>query len=940
MIARHANRGQPVDVAASASSTGRRTPNERRVRGAFLRALTLSKAVDVQARPISIPAPVRIRGALIEGSFDIAGCGSQFAPLPDFEFVECAFSAGVDVSGAHLRSMTLNDCLVLGPGIMAKGVGCDAISLRELFIEDAAAVDVSDAHARGSVILTGIVDAGPTASRRWCERHGDHDVFRWLRKEPLLEKTDRVPALSRINLIRSVIEDSVEVRITSIGSETEAIDGRSMKIGDRLTITKEGGFPSAIRGEVTFARATIGGEVSISDVDITAGVGDVALRLDGARMKNGITLGSPNAPGSKITGAVSLVRANVGGALKVSGYRIDATRSGDAICAREMIAQGDVEIRGGPTGGSGSIQGKITIERSAIGGSLSIINADISVPASGTAIDAGGATISGSVTIASEGPDATCVVNGITLFSNCAIGGDMQLIGATLAAEEELALDISRTKLKRDLILAAAEARPTEVRGTVHLVGATIAGSVIFSGVTIIAPRKSGDAVSAWATRIHGSVSMERSDVVPSQIIGETNFTGASIHGQFTLSGMTLRGAKTGMALVASATNIDGGMWIGARTLDHGDPTPTRIEGVVWLARGRLGSLQTRFEGKSKGDVATEITGALVLSHANLGMRTALRDIRVLPVNTLADPLRAAAAQSLRDAFIDERTAISATHTEFGGMLVVRLAEDSAGIVELSDARVTTLDDDCGKGWGQEPSGTQETPAGVELRLDGFSYVRFKAVDRVEDRIDWLWRQHAGRRIVPEQYFPQPYRQVAKVFRDSGYGGFATKVTVHRNDLELRHTSDTLELKFLRWCFARGFGYGYSPRSAFVTVLLLFAVSFMFTETAVRVSPPEAMQVASLRFPAADASHGWLRSVTLPDEKPTAAARSCDEPHWLYALDTTVPVVHFGIHPHCALLANAPVWLYAWKALIDLLGWICISVAALTISGFLRERDA
>ena len=144
-----------------------------------------------------------------------------------------------------------------------------------------------------------------------------------------------------------------------------------------------------------------------------------------------------------------------------------------------------------------------------------------------------------------------------------------------------------------------------------------------------------------------------------------------------------------------------------------------------------------------------------------------------------------------------------------GGRLGLGKLAQPPRTVDLRQARVAQLDDD-----------ESSWPAPDGLRIDGFSYERLSAgAPRSPDsRIDWIRRQPG--------YAPEPYQQLAAVYRRNGQLSEATRVAMAQQD-DLRRRGDlSRPARAWNWFLGRSIGHGYRPGRAAWALLLLYVVTF------------------------------------------------------------------------------------------------------------------
>jgi hypothetical protein len=174
--------------------------------------------------------------------------------------------------------------------------------------------------------------------------------------------------------------------------------------------------------------------------------------------------------------------------------------------------------------------------------------------------------------------------------------------------------------------------------------------------------------------------------------------------------------------------------------------------------------------------------------------------------------------------------------------LNLRAAQPIACIVDLRHARCDVLRDESSS-WPRH------------LALDGLEY---QAIDadtpslRVKRRLAWLRRDRDG-------YRPQPYEQLAALYRRQGADGDARRVLLEKQRRRARELGLMTRAvgRLLEWTV----GYGYRPwRAALWLLVMLAAGTAVFTTW-----PPEPSGPAERQFDA-----------------------------WVYTLDLLVPIVGFG----------------------------------------------
>lgn len=196
------------------------------------------------------------------------------------------------------------------------------------------------------------------------------------------------------------------------------------------------------------------------------------------------------------------------------------------------------------------------------------------------------------------------------------------------------------------------------------------------------------------------------------------------------------------------------------------------------------------------------------------------------------------------------------------------------GRVVLDNADLVTMTD-AGGAW----------PPHGNLGIGGLTYTAWRSEDpmAVADRIDWVERG------TPE-YAPQPYDQLATVYRTAGEDDDARAVLLAKQ----RRRRETLSVPGRAWGHVQdvAIGYGYRPARAFGWLVALVAVGTAVF-AADRPSPLK------------------------PDEAPHW------NPFW-YTLDLLLPVITFG--QDGAWKPTGPTQWFAYTLI--LLGWVLAGAAA------------
>jgi sRNA-binding regulator protein Hfq len=312
--------------------------------------------------------------------------------------------------------------------------------------------------------------------------------------------------------------------------------------------------------------------------------------------------------------------------------------------------------------------------------------------------------------------------------------------------------------------------------GEVRLVGATIGGNLECKGSQFINPNRY--ALNGYGLKVEGNVRLDN---------------------EFKAEGeVCLVGATIGKTLVC-----DGGKFIESnRCALNGDRL--KVEGNVFLRNG------FRAEGEVCLVTAT-IGGNLECQGSQF--------IKPTGGALYGDGLKVAGSVFLDDDFKAEG------EVELTSMTIGRFFRwkgvDSPENVEL-DLRYAKI----GILWDDKNS----WPKSGKLFLDGLAYdaIYEEAPTDVNSRIEWLRLQYDGEAEGDkDQFRPQPYEQLAAVFRRSGRDIDAKKILIAKNEDKERLTKLTLG----QWLWYRVFGpiigYGYQPWRALWIGLLFVLLGWL-----------------------------------------------------------------------------------------------------------------
>lgn len=377
------------------------------------------------------------------------------------------------------------------------------------------------------------------------------------------------------------------------------------------------------------------------------------------------------------------------------------------------------------------------------------------------------------------------------------------------------------------------------------------------------------------------------------EVTGEIDLAQSRLGGNLECDGVTIR-APSGYALLAPSlearnvlargATLRGGINLSgavlAADLDCAGATVTRTDGIAIDAneienRGSVVLRSARIEGEIRL-TASQIGGDIDCSGAVLGGAG--------------------------------HTALELSRSAIKGAFFLRRDAQVNGALVLTGASIGTIHDEAAC-W----------PAKGDLLLNRCRYGAFidGPVD-AESRLDWLGRQAPER--WGEDFWPQPYEQLASVFREMGHGEDARAVLVVKERLQRQARRKRAASPVLRGLLTAADGvlgitlaYGRQPLLAFVWLLFFWFLGvaiFGYAEHRGAVMPNSAVVLRAPEWTLCGIERSEQRSLIAtqqtsglaePEQTQLACFRQRWEASsypafspWMYSLDTLLPVLDMG----------------------------------------------
>ena len=670
---------------------------------------------------------------------------------------------------------------------------------------------------------------------------------------------------------------------------------------------------------------------------------EYALNLTGATILNDLRLESGFERTCCVEG-VGLIGATIGGRLSLRGAKLvghgrnspstlAAGSSAQPIKERKALSANGVTIRGG-----------ITLIRDPYCGADCHIEGDIRL--------------------------RNATVNGPVIFKGCLIQSTGSRGIALWATNTHFGSDvIFELQTKQDLLVEGQGSvprpeKPCFVSGEVRLAGSTIEGSLLLQGA-ILCAGSTGAALDGYRLEVKNDIVLgPHSKCDPEALAGSSNAT--VVFGVINLE-------------FARATSMTlGAQWPQIRI----PPPALEVYGAL-IMRGM------------------ELRGTMMIVDALLRPLhqtepDPIRQANIDRAETTLAGLLANAESNLREhSVFRSQSILFAVYAKLGTRMYVRLNRGSRGLINLYGASTGTIGSlsimqlpkqpdhqphvvpkldwlekqEIQEDWGGFPDSEKDLWP-VELNLGEFCYKNLN--DRHEEpgddkthrtslrirlwyrfigrplrenllpRYDWLARQIDVTHVAGLEA-TSPQRQIAKVYRDLGNFTLANSYTIERRWIQVSARQPLR--KAIEWTYGFCFGFGYNSVRAVGTLFALFLLSLTFTLAAARTETSDVsgllhtgqlIDVRGEADPALDACafHG----------EPWPGALHAALPGSLEAAKMILPFSRLEKAAGCVLSTGPKkegdklvYLLRPWRGLIIVLSWIVFPLAAVTITGILRE---
>ena len=517
---------------------------------------------------------------------------------------------------------------------------------------------------------------------------------------------------------------------------------------------------------------------------------------------------------------------------------------------------------------------------------------------------------------------AACVPPKGIRIRGARIEGPLDLEGATLLHR----LSLIRCAIPEGILLTDARARRIDLSGSyirgLHADGLAVEGDLVLSGARLENPN--GDALVADRMTVEGDVFLN----LEFHATGAVRLVGARIRGALACTNARLENPN-GDALVADRMTVEGDVF-----LDRGFHATAAVRLVGARVGGRLSCTGARLENSNGNALnADEMTveGSVSLDQKFYAIGT----VRLARAR-IRDQLRCTDAQFESP---NNREALNAPQLIVEGSVFLNRGFSATGEVRLPGARIQGALV-CTEARFENPNGIalnlEHARLGVieddegswpqrgRLRIDGLEYEGFAGDQTPTDarrRLEWLRRQ------LPD-FRPQPYDQLARVFRRMGREADAVEVLIAKQEDLIRHGKLSWWGRLARRILGVTIGHGYrSGRALLWSLAFVIAGALIFGWANARgLMAPSSPEILTDPL--------YRAGGTIPPDYPRFEAL-------FYSLDAFLPIV--DLHQESFWLPDAGkpfgalVRVYLWIHIAA--GWFLSTLFVSGVTGLVRHLE-
>ena len=424
-------------------------------------------------------------------------------------------------------------------------------------------------------------------------------------------------------------------------------------------------------------------------------------------------------------------------------------------------------------------------------------------------------------------------------------------------------------------------------------------------------------------------------------VTGEIRLRGARIGGNIEADGATIT-SPDGIAVDADGLEARGGFLLRG----------ANVRGGINLSGVRLGGDVNAVGARIERPGEVVLNGDGIAARGDLALRgaTIAGEVRLLGAHFGGDIDCTSATFAQPGGY-----ALRLNRARIDGAFFLRQGASTLGTLDLTATEIGAIDD-------EEPCWPQKG----DLRLNRCRYGAFIGgpIDATS-RLSWLARQVSER--WEEEFWPQPYEQLATVLREMGHDEEARAVLIVKERLQRRARRSRAKNPALRAALAVNDGllavtvrYGRQPLLALLWLILFWAIGVVVFDLAERNSalkPNSAVVLRSLEWTMCGLEQTDSRY--MPSSGQVMAGRastgqtqlSCflSQPEassypefnpWMYSLDALLPVMEIGQKQYWRPDPSKPTGTLTlnYYYFLSVIGWALSLLAVAGFSGLVKSK--
>ncbi len=464
-------------------------------------------------------------------------------------------------------------------------------------------------------------------------------------------------------------------------AEGDALDARGCSVRGRVLLTSGALHRFSAVGAVSFSDAKIIGDMICSGASLSAAEG-LALNAHSIEVGGSILLNFDGESRFEADGEVRLINGKIGGDMILDGSRL-SNPGGDALDASGCSVGGHAKLMCAAQHPF-EANGAVVLADARIARDLVCSGALMSAPTE-VAFNAHSIDVGGGGYFESLG-DYPFQASGEVCLVNSRFGSDLVVRGARLENSQGVALNAGGCSVRGHALLTSRAERRFESSGAILLWNARITGDLVFSAASLSAP--GAVALNAHSIEVGGLAVFKVHDGQRFEAEGEVRLIDGSVGRDLDFQGARLKNEE-GDALDASGCTIGGRLSLNSEAAHRFEATGSVLLADVKI-RGDLicsGALLSAASGLALNAQSIEV-GAIALLNATEEHRfEAIGEVRLINAS-IAGQLSFSGAQ-LKNL---NRNALDAGGCRIGGHAVLASATphrfEASGSVDFWKARI------------------------------------------------------------------------------------------------------------------------------------------------------------------------------------------------------------------------------------------------------------